>query len=54
MAQQYLPNGLQGNYFYKPGDQGFEKKVADRMEWLRKEQEEGLGKGGAEPQGKKS
>ena len=54
VAQQYLPNGLQGNYFYKPGDQGFEKKVADRIEWLRKEQEEGLGKGGAEPRGEKS
>ena len=49
VAQQYLPAGLQGNYFYKPGDQGFEKKVRDRIEWLRREQEKGLSKDGAEP-----
>jgi putative ATPase len=43
VAQQYLPDGLQGNYFYKPGDQGFEKKVRERIEWLRQEQEKGVG-----------
>lgn len=49
VAQQYLPDGLQGNYFYKPGDQGFEKKVRERIEWLRKEQEKGVGGDGTEP-----
>jgi putative ATPase len=49
VAQQYLPDGLQGNYFYKPGDQGFEKKVRERIEWLRKEQEKGLGGDGKGP-----
>ncbi len=49
VAQQYLPDGLQGNYFYKPGDQGFEKKVGERIEWLRKEQEKGLGRDAAGP-----
>ena len=46
VAQQYLPDGLQGNYFYKPGDQGFEKKVADRIEWLRQQQRKGLEENG--------
>ena len=49
VAQQYLPDGLQGNYFYKPGDQGFEQKVRERIEWLRKEQEKGVGGDGTEP-----
>ncbi len=43
VAQQYLPDGLQGNYFYKPVDQGFENKVRERIEWLRQEQEKGVG-----------
>jgi putative ATPase len=29
--QQNLPDGLQNKRFYKPGDQGYEKQVADRL-----------------------
>ncbi|PEN14299.1 AAA family ATPase [Longibacter salinarum] len=32
--QQYLPNEMQGVYFYQPTDQGYEEKVAERLaEW---------------------
>ena len=27
MAQQYLPEAMQGKVFYKPGDQGYEKEI---------------------------
>jgi len=43
VAQQYLPDGLQGRYFYQPGDEGYEKRVHERLEWLRRSQLEGLG-----------
>ena len=38
VAQQYLPDQLQGSYFYQPSDQGFESKVKARVERLREEQ----------------
>lgn len=37
-AQQYLPNDLQGQYFYHPGDLGFEREVREKVERLREEQ----------------
>lgn len=35
VPQQYLPNNLQGTYFYKAGGFGYEKKVAERLAWWR-------------------
>jgi putative ATPase len=31
VEEQYLPDGIQGKRFYRPGDQGYEKTVADRL-----------------------
>lgn len=31
VAQQYLPNSLQGRLFYSPGQLGYEKKIADEV-----------------------
>ncbi len=31
IAQQYLPNGLQGRVFYQPGDQGYERAIHDQV-----------------------
>ncbi|MBI4584491.1 MAG: AAA family ATPase [Planctomycetes bacterium] len=42
VAQQYLPEGLQGSRFYHPGELGFEAAVKERLERLRRLQEEGL------------
>jgi putative ATPase len=36
VRQQNLPDGLENKRFYKPGDQGYEKQVADRLKrWWR-------------------
>ena len=32
VAQQYLPNGLKGNSFYAPSDQGYERHIKDEVE----------------------
>ncbi len=32
VAQQYLPDAMQGQYFYKPGDLGFERQIKERLE----------------------
>ena len=34
VPEQYLPGGMQGTYFYEPGDQGFEARVAAKLELL--------------------
>jgi putative ATPase len=31
VAQQYLPEGLQGRVFYQPGDQGYERDIRDQV-----------------------
>jgi putative ATPase len=31
VAQQYLPEGLQGRAFYEPGDQGYERAIRDQV-----------------------
>ena len=31
--QEYLPDELRGTVFYEPGDFGFEKEIAKRLEW---------------------
>ena len=33
LAQNYLPEELQGEKFYKPVDRGYEKNIRERMEW---------------------
>ncbi len=38
VAQQYLPNALQGNVFYQPSDQGYEKDVRKQVHRRREEQ----------------
>jgi putative ATPase len=43
IPQQYLPRELLGTYFYSPADQGYEAKVADRLERWRAAQRAALG-----------
>ena len=43
IPQQYLPAPLLGTYFYRPGDQGYEARVADRLEKWRDAQRKALG-----------
>ncbi len=31
VAQQYLPSALQGKVFYRPGDQGYEARIAEQV-----------------------
>ncbi len=33
--QQYLPNEMQGTYFYEPGEMGYEKKIKERLDYFR-------------------
>ncbi|WP_412060694.1 AAA family ATPase [Rubrivirga sp. IMCC45206] len=35
VPEQYLPGGMQGTYFYEPSDQGYEARLAVRLEQLR-------------------
>jgi putative ATPase len=35
VAQQYLPDELQGKYFYQPGSLGYERQVKERIDRLR-------------------
>ncbi|MGE3524645.1 MAG: replication-associated recombination protein A [Gemmatimonadales bacterium] len=36
VPQDYLPEELRGKVFYQPGGLGFEKKIAERLEWWEK------------------
>jgi putative ATPase len=40
-AQDYLPEALRGEEYYRPGKFGFEKEIRKRLEWWRKLREEG-------------
>ena len=43
VPQQYLPEGMQGTYFYEPGDIGYEKTIAERLAyWRARDDEENL------------
>ncbi len=42
VAQQYLPDQLQGAEYYHPSDQGYEGPIRERIEELRSKQQEGL------------
>jgi len=35
VAQEYLPEQLRHSVFYEPGPMGFEKRIAERLEWWR-------------------
>jgi putative ATPase len=35
VAQQYLPDELTDRSFYRPGERGFERRIAERMAWWR-------------------
>jgi putative ATPase len=39
LPQEYLPEGLRGTAFYAPGPFGYEKRVAERLEWWQKRKE---------------
>jgi len=39
VPQQYLPKEMQGTYFYNPTDIGYEKRVAERLEYWRSRDE---------------
>jgi putative ATPase len=41
VPQDYLPDELAGRRFYEPGELGFEREVAKRLEWWRKRKQEG-------------
>lgn len=43
VAQQYLPEGLQGRILYHPSDQGFERSIRESVERRREVQLEDLG-----------
>lgn len=37
VEQQYLPYELTGKEFYRPSENGYEKKIREHMKWLKKE-----------------
>jgi putative ATPase len=51
LPQEYLPDELRGTAFYRPGGFGYEKRVAERMEWWEKKKREGAGEGPSEGSG---
>jgi putative ATPase len=44
VPQQYLPSAVQGQQFYHPSGEGYEKLIAERLERWRREQSENLKK----------
>lgn len=40
VGQQYLPDGMQGTYFYKPSDVGYERTISERLAYWRSRDEE--------------
>jgi putative ATPase len=43
LPQEYLPDELRGTAFYTPGGFGYEKRVAERMEWWERKKREAAG-----------
>ena len=37
VTQQYLPDGMEGMRFYEPSENGYEKKIREHMEFIRRE-----------------
>ena len=48
IAQEYLPDGLTGEQFYEPGPMGLEKRIAERMAWWRRQEDEAGKRGSGE------
>jgi putative ATPase len=48
--QRYLPPRLAGKRFYRPGSFGFEKTLAERMEWFERRRGESS-RGAGDPEG---
>ncbi len=45
VSQQYLPDAMQGTYFYQPSEIGFERTIAERLaEWRKRDLAENLAK----------
>ncbi len=45
VPQQYLPSGMQGQYFFEPSDQGYESAVRERLEkWRARDKQEAIEK----------
>ena len=42
VSQEYLPDGLAGTEFYRPGAAGFEKEIAKRLAWWERLRSEGM------------
>lgn len=40
VKQQYLPDGLEGEKFYMPTENGYERQIRAHMDWLKREAEE--------------
>ena len=41
VPQEYLPESLRGRLLYRPGGMGFEKRIAERLEWWARLKQEG-------------
>jgi putative ATPase len=39
-GQEYLPDALRGTRWYEPGSSGYEKTIAERLEWWRRRKNE--------------
>lgn len=37
VTQQYLPDGMEGMQFYEPSENGYEKKIREHMEFIKRE-----------------
>ena len=37
VTQQYLPDGMEGTRFYEPSENGYEKKIREHMEFIKRE-----------------
>ena len=37
VTQQYLPDGMEGMRFYEPSENGYEKKIGEHMEFIKRE-----------------
>jgi putative ATPase len=47
--QQYLPDEMQGTFFFAPSDQGYEEEVAERLRrWRKQDDGESAARGGSE------
>jgi putative ATPase len=49
--QEYLPDRLRGKRFYEPGPFGFEKTIAQRLEWWERRRRGGASADGHDPEG---